>query len=101
METLGIDIGGSGIKGAIVDTGTGKLISDRFRIPTPASREPHTLAEVIKQIQQHFKWKDNIGVAFPTVVINGKAMYNSNLHPSWKGTQIDDLFVNTVTKPLP
>ena len=92
METLGIDIGGSGIKGAIVDTGTGKLISDRFRIPTPASREPHTLAEVIKQIQQHFKWKDNIGVAFPTVVINGKAMYNSNLHPSWKGTQIDDLF---------
>lgn len=92
METLGIDIGGSGIKGAIVDTEKGKLISERFRIPTPVSRKPADIAEVIKEVQDHFNWQDNIGVAFPTVVRNGRAMFNSNLHPSWKGMQIDDLF---------
>lgn len=92
MEILGIDIGGSGIKGSIVDTKKGTLISDRFRIPTPAERKPKEIAEVIKEIQSHFKWKDNIGVAFPTVVVNGRAKFNSNLHESWKGVRIDDLF---------
>lgn len=92
MEILGIDIGGSGIKGAIVDTEKGHLISDRFRLPTPEGRKPDDMAAVIKQIQENFDWKDNIGVAFPTVVVNGKAKYSSNLHKSWKGMQIDDHF---------
>lgn len=91
MEILGIDIGGTGIKGAIVDTEEGKLISDRFRIPTPASRSPHDMARVVGEVCTHFNWKENIGVAFPTVIVNGKAMYSSNLHESWKGTQVDDL----------
>lgn len=92
MEILGIDVGGSGIKGAVVDTNTGYLISDRYRIPTPEGRKPEDIAAVIRQIQQHFAWNDNIGVAFPTVIINGKAKYYSNLHESWKGVQINDLF---------
>jgi len=92
MEILGIDIGGSGMKGAIVDTEKGHLISDRFRIPTPEGRKPDDMALVIKQIKEHFDWNDNIGVAFPTVVVNGKAKYHSNLHKSWKGMQIHDHF---------
>ena len=91
MEILGIDVGGSGIKGAIVETETGKLISDRIRIATPQPSTPEAVAEVIRDIKNQLNWKDNIGVAFPTVIVNGKAMYSSNLHKSWKGTQIDDL----------
>ncbi|WP_268121797.1 polyphosphate--glucose phosphotransferase [Roseivirga pacifica] len=98
MEILGIDIGGSGMKGAIVDTKKGTIISDRFRVPTPESRKPKAMAEVIKEIQSHFSWEESIGVAFPTVVINGKAKFNSNLHESWKGVQIDDLFCDKCDK---
>lgn len=92
MEVLGIDIGGSGIKGAIVDAKKGKLISDRFRIETPKPATPEAIATVIRKIRDHFNWQDDIGCAFPTVVINGQAKYSSNLDPSWKGVQIDDLF---------
>lgn len=92
MDILGIDIGGSGIKGAIVDTKKGLLKTERFRIPTPEVRKPHDIAKVVKEIQEHFEWTDNIGVAFPTVVVNGKAKFSSNLDESWKGLQIDDLF---------
>ncbi|MGK7391222.1 MAG: polyphosphate--glucose phosphotransferase [Candidatus Cyclobacteriaceae bacterium M2_1C_046] len=91
MEVLGIDIGGSGIKAAVVDTVNGKLISERFRLDTPQPATPQAIAEVIKQIREHFNWQDDIGCAFPTVVINGKAKYSSNLDPSWIGVQIDDL----------
>lgn len=92
MEVLGIDIGGSGIKGAIVDTKAGKLISERHRIDTPKPATPEAIAEVIYTIKKHFNWTDDIGCAFPTVVVEGKAIYHSNLDPSWCGVQIDDLF---------
>ena len=92
MDVLGIDIGGSGIKGAIVDTKQGKLISERFRVDTPQPATPEAIAEVIRQIKDHFNWQDDIGCAFPTVVIEGRAKYSSNLDPAWKGVQIDDLF---------
>lgn len=92
MDVLGIDIGGSGIKGAVVDTKQGKLISDRLRVDTPQPATPESVAAVIKQIKSHFSWEDDIGCAFPTVVVEGKAKYCSNLDPAWKGVQIDDLF---------
>lgn len=92
MEVLGIDIGGSGIKGAIVDTVTGKLVGERHRIPTPKPSTPKAIAKVIKEIKSHFEWKDDIGCTFPSVVVEGKAKFSSNLDPSWKGVQIDDLF---------
>jgi len=92
MQILGIDIGGTGIKGAIVDTSNGQIISDRHRIDTPPSRTPKAIAEVVHEIRDHFNWQDNIGVAFPTVVRNGKAIYQSNLHEDWVGKQVDDIF---------
>ena len=92
MELLGIDIGGSGMKGGIVDTKEGKLISERFRIDTPKPSTPEAMAAVIREIRDHFNWKEDIGCAFPSVVIEGKCVYDCNLDKSWTGRNIDDIF---------
>ncbi|MEN8124551.1 MAG: ROK family protein [Bacteroidota bacterium] len=92
MEVLGIDIGGSGIKGAIVDTKTGELASERHRIPTPQPATPENIAKTIKEIVDHFNWKGKAGSGFPTPLAHGKCLSGANLHPSLKGVQIDELF---------
>lgn len=91
MQVLGIDIGGSGIKGAIVDTSTGEMVSERYRLDTPQPSTPEALAKTVKKLNDHFAWEGPIGCAFPTVVVNGKAMYSSNLDDAWVGQQIDSL----------
>ena len=92
MEILGIDVGGSGIKAGIVDVGQGALISDRHRIPTPKPSKPEAVAEVIKEMLEHFNWTGPVGVCFPTVIVNGRSMTRSNLEPEWKDFQVDKLF---------
>ena len=92
MEILGIDIGGSGIKGAIVDTKTGELLTERHRIPTPEDRKPEDVANTVKAIVDHFNWKGKVGCGLPTAIHHGKALYKSNLHKSWVGVQVDELF---------
>lgn len=92
MEILGIDIGGSGIKAAIVDIVSGEFISERVRIPTPKPAKPNSVSRVIKQIVDIFKWEGPVGISFPTVIVHGKAMQYGNLDKTWKGTQIDTLF---------
>lgn len=92
MEILGIDIGGSGMKGAIVDTATGELSTEKHRIPTPKGAKPDDMAAVIAAMVTHFNWKGEVGIGFPTVIHHGKALYHSNLHKSWQGIQIDDFF---------
>ncbi|MEN8187331.1 MAG: ROK family protein, partial [Bacteroidota bacterium] len=92
MEALGIDIGGSGIKGAIVNTKNGELISERHRIPTPKPATPKNVAEVIKQLVDHFDWKGKAGSGFPTPLSHGKCQSGGNLHDTWKGVQVDELF---------
>lgn len=92
MEILGIDIGGSGIKGAIVDTKTGELVSERFRLDTPEPATITSVSEKIKEIVDNFKWKGKVGCTFPSVVHKGKAVYSSNLDNSWKGQQVDFIF---------
>lgn len=94
MEILGIDIGGSGIKGAIVDTGTGELVSERHRIPTPQPATPDAMALTVKAIIDHFQYKGRVGVSFPTVVQNGKCYTSGNISPEWIGVQIDDLLTS-------
>lgn len=80
------------MKAAIVDTENGHLVSDRYRIDTPQPATPKAIAKAIKQIIDYFEWTDDVGCAFPTVVVEGRALYGANLDPSWKGVQIDDLF---------
>ena len=92
MEVLGIDIGGSGIKGGIVDTEKGEMIGERFRLDTPQPARPDPVAEIVRAIVQHFEWKGMVGVGFPGVVRHSIVYDVPNLHnKSWKGINIDAL----------
>lgn len=92
MEVLGIDIGGTGIKGAIVNVETGELTSERHRIPTPVGAKPDDVANEVAEMVQHFNWKGKVGCGFPTIVSAGKARSFGNIDKSWVGVQIDELF---------
>lgn len=100
MEILGIDIGGSGVKGAIVNTRTGELVSERFRIPTPQPATPKSIAKTVKKLVKQFDYKGPVGCSFPTVIIKGKAMTSGNIDPSWLGTQVDKLFEKKTGLPF-
>lgn len=95
MHLLGIDIGGSGMKAAIVDTELGKIIGERYRIPTPKPSKPKAVANGIKDIIEHFSWKEAVGVSFPTVVVKSKALTGSNLGEDWKDKKLNELFTKT------
>ncbi len=92
MEILGIDIGGSGIKGALVNAETGEMLTERFRIPTPKSKKPKDMAKVVAEIVDHFNYEGPVGCGFPSIVKNGVCMSPGNLHKSWVGVNIDELF---------
>ncbi|WP_372793759.1 polyphosphate--glucose phosphotransferase [Lutibacter sp.] len=92
MEILGIDVGGTGIKGALVDVETGKLTTDKYRIPTPNPATPEAIANTIQRLVSHFNWKGLVGCGFPTPLQHGKCLTGGNLHEEWKGVQVDTLF---------
>jgi len=94
-KILGIDIGGSGVKGAIVDTKKGELISDRFRVPTPQPSTPEAVAEVIKEITEHFKWGGPVGIGYPGVIQHGIARTAHNVDNSWIDKDLNRLFSET------
>ena len=91
-KILGIDIGGSGVKGAIVDTKKGILLTERYRIPTPQPATPEAVAEVVGKIAQHFKWKGPIGAGFPGVIQQGIARTAANVDKSWIDVDLNKLF---------
>jgi len=86
MEILGVDIGGSGIKGAPVDIRKGVLVEKRHRIPTPQPSTPEAVTDVVAEIAQHFKWQGPIGCTFPAVIKKGVAYSAANVDESWIGT---------------
>jgi len=92
MEILGIDIGGSGIKGALVDIETGHLTTEKHRIATPKPATPENVANTIHDLITHFGWKGQVGCGFPTPLQHGKCQSGGNLHPSWKNVHVDELF---------
>ena len=92
MQVLGIDVGGSGIKGAPVDTKTGELLAERIRIKTPKNAEPQPVAEVVAEIANSFNWKKAVGIGFPAPIKAGIAMMAANISEKWIGTNADDLF---------
>ncbi|MBT8236344.1 MAG: ROK family protein [Bacteroidia bacterium] len=100
MIVLGIDIGGSGMKGALVDTESGERISERHRIPTPRDRKPGSMAQVVKQLVDHFNHKGPVGCGFPTIVKHGVCMSPGNLHKSWVGVNIKELFSEATGLPV-
>lgn len=92
MQILGIDIGGSGIKGAPVDIATGKLTADRFRIPTPQPSKPEAVAAVVAEVVKHFGWSGPIGCTFPAVVKKGVTLSAANVDKTWIGRDAQSLF---------
>ncbi|AWS45534.1 polyphosphate--glucose phosphotransferase [Streptosporangium sp. 'caverna'] len=92
MEVLGIDIGGSGIKGAPVDVTKAELTQERLRIPTPVPSTPEAVAEVVGQIAKHFAWKGPVGVTYPGVVVDGVTRSAANVDKEWIGTDARGLF---------
>jgi len=92
MQALGIDVGGSGIKGAPIDVETGSLLAQRVRIKTPKEAEPEPVAEVVAQIARSFNWNGPIGIGFPAPIKAGVALMAANISAKWIGTNADDLF---------
>src|SRR5262245_14765451 len=95
MEVLGIDVGGSGIKGAPVDIKTGKLLAERVRIKTPKKAEPEPVALVVGEVAKAFNWTGPIGIGFPAPIKGGVALMAANVSNKWVGTNADDLFTKT------
>jgi polyphosphate glucokinase len=86
MGILGVDIGGSGIKGAPVDIEKGVLVKKRYRIPTPQPSVPDAVGDVVAKVARHFEWKGPVGCTFPAVIRNGVAYSAANVDKSWVGT---------------
>lgn len=99
MELLGIDIGGSGIKGAIVDIRKGEFVGERHRIPTPQPAKPVPVAEVVAEIVQHFNYSGPIGITFPAIIRNGVAHSAANVDDDFIGTDISALIQRITGQP--
>lgn len=100
MIVLGIDIGGSGIKGAPVDVEKGVLTAERYRIPTPKPSKPKAVARVVAKIVRHFEWDGPIGCTFPAIIKNGVAYSAANVHKSWIGTNGEALIAEMTGCPV-
>lgn len=100
---VGIDIGGTGIKGAVVDLATGALLSDRIKIPTPAGGTPDgilaTTVELVTQLQVHDA-DAPVGVCFPAVVKHGVTLSAANISKKWIGLHAEDLFEQALGRDI-
>jgi polyphosphate glucokinase len=89
VQGFGVDIGGSGIKGGLVDLEVGQLVGERIRIETPQPSLPDPVYGVVAKIVGSFGWTGQIGVTFPGVMKNGVAHTAANVDKSWIGTDVD------------
>ncbi len=99
MQMLGVDIGGSGIKGCLVDTATGELIGERHRLVTPQPATPAAVAHTLKALVEHFDWKGPVGCGFPATIHNGIAKSAANIDKSWIETDVAHLFADVTGQP--
>lgn len=90
-KALGVDIGGSGVKGAPVHLKRGELLAERFRIETPRPATPRAVANAVADIADFFKWKGPIGCTVPGLVRDGVVEIAANLDASWNGTNAAQL----------
>ncbi len=99
---FGIDIGGSGIKGAPVDLLTGEFYAPRHRIPTPQPATPDAVADTVAELVSHFDLDPEtpIGLDFPAPIIHGVAPMIANLHKSWKGINVKQLMEERLGRPV-
>ncbi|MGH3644290.1 MAG: polyphosphate--glucose phosphotransferase [Mycobacterium sp.] len=83
---FGVDVGGSGVKGGIVDLDTGQLIGERFKLPTPQPSTPDAVAKTIAAVVREFGWEGGLGVTYPGVVTEGIVRTAANVDKGWIGT---------------
>ena len=100
---LGIDIGGTGIKGAPVDLDTGEFTTDRLRIPTPKKSTPQNVADVVAEIVEHFLptiGDGPIGITIPAVVTHGQTRSAANIDKSWIDCQAEKIFEDKLGRDI-
>jgi polyphosphate glucokinase len=100
MHILGIDIGGSGIKGAPVDVERGALAAPYHRIPTPHLGAPDAIADVVAGLVRHFDWQGPVGCTFPGVIKNDVIYTAANFNPAWVGVDGAQLFGAKTGRPF-
>ena len=100
MPILGIDIGGSGIKGALVDIQSGDLVAPRVRYPTPEAAVPYDVAELVAKLAKQLDYNGPIGCGFPSVVLNGVVMTAANIDQGWIGLDANALFGQHTKYPV-
>ncbi|MBU3706589.1 MAG: ROK family protein [Mycobacterium sp.] len=84
-QALGVDVGGSGVKGAIVDLDTGQLVGERLRLQTPQPATPQAVTATVAEVVRHFDWTGPLGVTYPGVVVDGVVATAANVDKSWIG----------------
>ena len=100
---IGIDIGGTGIKGAIVDLSTGELVSERMKVATPAGGAPDDIVTAVVAMVEGFGSAADglpVGVAFPAIVLHGRTMSAANVSKKWIGLEAEDLFEKSLGRDI-
>jgi polyphosphate glucokinase len=91
---FGVDIGGSGIKGAMVDLDRGELATERVKYLTPHPSTPEAVADVVARLVREAGWSGILGATFPAVIKHGVALSAANVDKSWIGTDVDKVFTD-------
>lgn len=102
-QALGIDIGGTGIKGAVVDTVTGELVTDRVKLPTPEGGSPDDIVTTVVALIKKIGGLDDgvpVGVCFPAIVRNGRTMSAANVSKKWIGLEAEALFEKALGRDI-
>ena len=89
---FGVDVGGSGVKGGVVDLETGQLVGDRIKLLTPQPSTPEAVAETVAEIIRQAEWDGPVGITLPSVVTGGVARSAANIDKKWIGTDARALF---------
>jgi polyphosphate glucokinase len=100
---IGIDIGGTGIKGGIVDLDSGELVSDRVKLPTPEAGKPDDIVETTKKIVEQLAAEDPdapVGICFPAIVSHGVTLSAANVSKKWIGLHAEDLFEKALGRDI-
>jgi polyphosphate glucokinase len=87
-QALGVDVGGSGVKGAIVDLDTGQFVGERLRLETPQPATPEAVTNTVAEVVRHFDWTGPLGVTYPGVVVDGVVHTAANVDNSWIGADV-------------
>ena len=89
---LGIDVGGTGIKGGIVDSEQGVIMGERYRLATPHPATPESVTKTVARVVEHFAWKAPVGAGFPAVVRHGQVYTAANIDDAWIGRNVRAMF---------